>query len=220
MEHAFNEKTNPRYGQLKKLILDAITRDRVQEMDYMTRDVYYKFKVRCIAKTRSKAVVAAYLRTFDSDQDVEQRDELMKYSKALYATYQHVNVLYPKKDASERIFSRANFQTAHQLGSLRSGIRSFAEKEVYPEDQARYLRFFDLDTLEQRMTASGKDFVQQPFRISDDAQDYAWKAVRITRIPSVMEEMYLYTIQEMSEANIKVVDAMAAENPGLLEQEI
>ena len=83
VEHAFNEKTNPRYGQLKKLILDAITRDRVQDMDDMTRDVYYKFKVRCIAKTRSKAVVAAYLRTFDSDQDVEQRDELMKYSKAL-----------------------------------------------------------------------------------------------------------------------------------------
>ena len=217
VEHAFNDKVSAMYGPLRSLILEAIARSTIQEMDYVTRDVYYKFRVRCIAKTKAKAMIAASLRTFDSEQEAQQRSELMQYSQALYATYEHVTVIFPGKDASERIFSRANFQTAHQLVSLREGIRSFCEKEVCPEDQARYMRFFDLDTLAERAAQAEAGFLQQPFRINGDDGQYVWRMIRITKIPSVLEDMYLYTIQKLPDSSVKIAELLIREHPEMME---
>lgn len=41
--------------------------------------------------------------------------------------------------------------------SLRKGITEFAATEVHPEDRDRYLEFFDLNTLNERVA----DYIQQ-----------------------------------------------------------
>ena len=139
----------------------------------------------------------------------------MQYSQALYASYEHVNLCFPEKNASIRLFSKANFQTAHQLLGLRDGIRSFADKEVHPDDRERYLRFFNMDTLAERV--SDKGFIQQGFRIHDMNGVYAWHQVRITLVPTVMEKMYMYTIQTMSDVSVQIAELLLREHPEMLE---
>ena len=217
LEHFYNDKISLRYNPMKNLLIEAVMKDTVQEVDYVSGDVFYKFRAKCIAKSRAlnKAMVVATLSTFKEEATVRDRSELLQYSQALYASYEHVNLCFPEKNASIRLFSKANFQTAHQLLGLRDGIRSFADKEVHPDDRERYLRFFNMDTLAERV--SDKGFIQQGFRIHDMNGVYAWHQVRITLVPTVMEKMYMYTIQTMSDVSVQIAELLLREHPEMLE---
>lgn len=217
LERFFNDKLSPRYNPMRSLLTDAVMKQTVQEMDYVSGDVFYKFRAKCIAKSKAlnKAMVAATLSTFTEDAEAMQRSELRQYSQSIFASYEHVTLCFPEKDVSVRVFSRANFQTAHQLMGLREGVRSFCEKEVHPDDRARYLRFFDVDTLARRLGEAG--FIQQGFRVTDLAGGYAWRQVRITRIPSAVEDMYLYTLQTMSDVSVRIAEMLLREHPELME---
>ena len=217
LEQYFNDRISPRYNPMRNLLTEAVMKNTVQEIDYVSSDVFYRFKARCIAKSRelNKAMVVASLSTFKDGTGIRDKTDLMQYSQSLYASYEHVNLLFPEKSSSIRVFSKANFQTAHQLKGLREGIRSFCEKEVLPEDRARYLRFFDVDTLDERLGDRG--YIQQGFRIHDINNRYVWRQIRITRVPSVMESMYLYTIQTMSDVSIRIAELLVNEHPEMLE---
>ena len=217
LEHFFNDKVSLNYNPMKNLLADAVLKNAVQEIDYISGNVLYKFRARCIAKSAAlnKAMVVASLSTFREGGEIHDRGELMHYSQALYASYEHVNLVFPDRDSSIRVFSKANFQTAHQFLGLRAGIRSFSEKEVLPEDADRYRRFFDMDTLEQR--TAGKGYIQQAFRIHNADGRYEWRQVRITKIPSVLDNMYLYTIQTMSDVSIRIAEMLVRDHPEMLE---
>jgi len=218
LEHFYNDKISLHYNPMKNLLIEAVMKETVQEVDYVSGDVFYKFRAKCIAKSKAlnKAMVIATLSTFREDATVKNMSELVQYSQALYASYEHVNLCFPDKNASIRLFSKANFQTAHQLLGLRDGIRSFAEKEVHPDDRERYLRFFNMDTLDERVS-SNKGFIQQGFRIHDMNEVYAWHQVRITLVPTVMEKMYIYTIQAMSDTSTRIAELLIREHPEMLE---
>lgn len=217
LERFFNDKVSLNYNPMKRLLTDAVLKNAVQEIDYISGNVLYKFRARCIAKSKAlnKAMVVASLSTFREEGEIHDRGELMQYSQALYASYEHVNLVFPDRDSSIRVFSKANFQTAHQFLGLRAGIRSFSEKEVWPEDAARYRRFFDVDTLEVR--TADKGYIQQSFRIHDADGEYAWRQVRITKVPSVLDNMYLYTIQTMSDVSIRIGEMLVRDHPEMLE---
>lgn len=217
LEHFYNDKISARYNPMKNLLIEAVMKDAVQEVDYVSGDVFYKFKAKCIAKSKAlnKAMVVATLSTFTEDSRMRDRSELMQYSQSLYATYEHVNLCFPDKNTSIRLFSKANFQTAHQLLGLRDGIQSFAKKEIHPDDRARYLRFFDLDTLEQRLSERG--FIQQGFRVRDMNDNYTWHQIRISRVPTVMDKMYIYTIQAMSDVSARIAEMLVSDSPEMLE---
>lgn len=217
LERYYNDRISLRYNPMRNLLTEAVMKNTTQEIDYISGNVLYKFKARCIAKSKAlnRAMVVASLSTFKENADVRDVSELMHYSQALYASYEHVTLLLPDKDASIRVFSKANFQTAHQLKGLREGIRSFCDAEVHPEDRARYLRFFDLDTLGERLSEKG--FIQQGFRISGMAGEHLWRQIRITQVPSVMETIYLYTIQSMSDVSVRIAKMLLKEHPELME---
>lgn len=217
LERFFNDKVSLNYNPMRRLLTDAVLKNAVQEIDYISGNVLYKFRARCIAKSKAlnKAMVVASLSTFREEGEIHDRGELMQYSQALYASYEHVNLVFPDRDSSIRVFSKANFQTAHQFLGLRAGIRSFSEKEVWPEDADRYRRFFDMDTLEAR--TADKGYIQQSFRIHDADGQYGWRQVRITKVPSVLENMYLYTIQTMSDVSIRIGEMLVRDHPEMLE---
>lgn len=217
LEHYFNDKISLRFNPMKNMLTEAVLKGSVQEFDYVLGDIFYTFRARCIAKSKelNKAMVVATLNTFRESIRQQERTDLRQYTQALYASYEHVNLVFPDRNASIRVFSKANFQTAHQLMGLRDGIQSFAIKEVHPDDRTRYLRFFDVDTLGDRLAETG--FIQQGFRVHDMEGNYVWRQIRITKVPSVVEEVYLYTIQAMSDVSMKIAEMLVKEHPELLE---
>lgn len=217
LELFFNAKLSTRYHSMQNMLTEAVMTETIQETEYVSGQVFYKFRAKCIAKSRElqKAMVVASLSTFKEDRELREQTDVVRYGRLLYASYEHVNVVFPDKDSSIRVFSNANFQTAHQLMPLRDGIRSFCEKEVHPDDRSRYLRFFDLDKLDAHTSETG--FIQQGFRILDSGRGYRWRQVRITRASLAAENIYIYTIQRMSDVSVKIAEMLLKDHPELLE---
>ena len=217
LEHYFNDKISKRYNPMKDMLTKAVLKDSLQEIDYVFGDVFYSFKAKCVAKSRSlnKAVIAASLSIFKKGNEPQERSDLLQYIQSVYSSFEHVNLLFPDTDSSIRMFSKANFQTAHQLKGLRKGIHSFCESEVHPDDRDRYYRFFDVDTLATR--TAGNHVLQQCFRINGMDGSYVWRDIRINKIPSVMDNMYLYSIQDMSDSNIRICEMLLKEHPEMME---
>ena len=217
LEHYFNDKISKRYNPMKDMLTKAVLKDSLQEIDYVFGDVFYSFKAKCVAKSRSlnKAVVAASLSIFKKGNEPQKRSDLLQYIQSVYSSFEHLNLLFPDTDSSIRMFSKANFQTAHQLKGLRQGIHSFCESEVHPDDRDRYYRFFDVDTLAAR--TAGNHVLHQGFRINDTGGAYVWRDIRINKVPSVLDNLYLYSIQDMSDSNIRIWEMLLKDHPEMLE---
>ena len=216
LELFFNAKLSTRFHSMQNMLTEAVMTGTIQETEYVSGQVFYKFRAKCIAKSHElqKAMVVASLSTFKESKELREQTDVVRYGRLLYASYEHVNIIFPDKDSSIRVFSNANFQTAHQLMPLRDGIRSFCEKEVHPDDRSRYLRFFDLDKLDAHTSETG--FIQQGFRILDSGRGYRWRQVRITRASLAEENIYLYTIQRMSDVSVKIAEKLLKNHPELL----
>ena len=209
LEQAFNDRVSDQYLMLKRLVTDAISNDSIQEVDYVNNDVYYKVRGRCLAKTDGKAMMALQLRTFDSEKKNQTQNEMLIYGNALFNTYELATAIYPDRDSSERIYSRESIQSYASRGQLRDSFRRFCRKEIIPEDQDRYLRFCDLDTMEKRLE---KGFIQGCFRLKSSGE---WRSVRISRITSDKDKTYLYTIQKLQDDEKVILETFAREHPDM-----
>jgi len=217
LEQAFNRKTSTQYLLFKNHLEKTIKTDKSQKMNYVTNDVYYTFRAKCIAKSQDRYMIAALLYTIDPDTEEHHATEFMKYGHSLFATYELVNIIHPDKDRAVQIYSNAGFDKIYGTDSLRQGIREFSEKQVHPDDRKRYLKFFDIDSIEERTDNSDRKFIQQPFRIIDPEKGYVWKNIRISKIPSSSESSYMYTIQTIASDTSLLAETILSEHPELFE---
>ncbi len=192
LERAYNERISDQYLILKRMIMNTIGKDTVQVVDYIRNNIYYNVRSRCLALLQDKAIVAVQLTIFETENKTKTTDEIMRYSGALFATYEMAIIIHPKENYSERVFSRMGIQSYATMGGLRETVDIFIRNEVDERDQERYRAFLDLDTLEERVAKEG--FIQNFFRMKSSGD---WKSIRISKIPSDTESLYLYTIQSI-----------------------
>ena len=220
LEHAFNEKQSDQYLMIKRLMLNTVSKDSVQELDYTNNGMYYKLSARCIAKKKDCAMLALQLRIFDTDREIKTAKEMLQYGNALFSTYEIVTLVYPSRASSTRIYAADTIPAYDNVGAktLEESIRKFCEAEIISEDQERYIRFFDLSTLEERIENSERGFIQAVFRLSrkKGAED-RWRTIRISKVPSDEEEYYIYTIQKVHPKEAVMRDSVATEHPEMLE---
>lgn len=196
LEDGFKKKKSNRYLTLYRLVTNTIASGAVQELDYIRNGVYYKVRARCLAKTSKKAMLAMQLRTFDAETEVRTAGEMIRYSHALFATYELVTVIYPDRDSSDRLYSTLGIQTYASLTDLRKSIKSFCENEVAEEDREKYMAFLNLDTLDERCAPG---YVQGFFRMQATGN---YKSIRLSRIANDTEKSYLYTIQAVPDKSL------------------
>ena len=192
LEHSYNDRVSDQYLIYKRMIMNTIGKDTVQVVDYIRNNIYYNVRTRCLARLSDKAIVAVQLTIFETENKTKTTDEIMRYSGALFATYEMAIIIHPKENYSERVFSRMGIQSYSTMGGLRETVNVFIKNEVDERDQERYRAFLDLDTLEERVAKEG--FIQSFFRMKSSGD---WKSIRISKIPSDTESLYLYTIQSL-----------------------
>ena len=217
LEHAFNDKQSDQYLMMKKMVLDAVSTGTVQEVDYVNNDVYYKVSARCIARKEDRAMLAMQLRIFDTEREIKTAREMLQYGNALFSTYEVVTLLYPDRSSASRIYAADSIPSYDQAGSLDESIHNFCESEIVPEEQEKYLRFFDLRTLAERIGESPRGFIQDVFRMKRYAGGTPWRSIRISKVPSSEETVFIYTIQTLHSKEKKLLDFIQKEHPEVLE---
>lgn len=215
-ENDFNNRQSYQYLMLKKLVSDAIGKGTIQRVEYINNDVYYRLSARCLAKEKDRAMLAFYLTTFDSEKEVETAKEMLSYGNALFSTYEVVVLLYPESGIANRVYSASNLPTYDREDTLKESLQRFCKAEVLEQDQERYMKFLDFDTVFQRVDESEKGYVQGIFRMSWGGTTNNWHSVRLTRVPTSAEKAYLLTIQKMADQALDAIDLIIKEHPELV----
>ncbi|MCR5349599.1 MAG: EAL domain-containing protein [Acholeplasmatales bacterium] len=168
-------------------IKNTINRDGIQRVDNMINNVVFSHFTELISSVNDKYLIASSFYTLSS----KRSDYLvLKYSQSLYMTYDTVTEITPDKDSAVQIYSTAGFAKVYGTVSLRKGIIEFAENEVHPSDKERYLKFFDLKTLKERIDDK---YIHDIFSVRSGGS-YEKKNIRITKLDN---GKYLYTIQSL-----------------------
>ncbi len=219
LEHIFNDGRSDQYLMMRRLALDTISGRSTHELEYINNDVFYKLRARCVGRKKDRAMLALQLRTFDSENEKETARINLEYGNALFSTYEIVTLVYPERGASTRIYAAEMIPSYDNVGAktLEESIQKFCNAEIVPEDRARYLRFFDLKTLEERVGASPRGFIQSVFRLSRHKEkEKKWRSIRISRVPSNDELVFIYTIQMVHPKEVRIFETIAKEHPEML----
>ena len=184
IEHDINDEHYVYRDLFMRQIENTIHRGSIQKTDNIMNEVVYSFSTKLVASNGDRHLIATTVRVIDSERSDYM---VLKYSQSLYATYDLVTKITPDKDSAVQIYSNAGFSKIYGTASLSRGITEFAATEVHPDDRDRYLAFFDLATLNERVI----HFIQQSFRVRN-GDDYTMKNIRISKLEN---GNYLYTIQ-------------------------
>ncbi len=202
LELAINDKERPYHQTFFDFIDSASKTDEIRTIDNVMNEGYFTFKVRCIARSGERAMMAAMIYIYDPKNSDDRSDDIQKYSQTLYSTYEFVMMLYPESDYAHRIYS--SFGMNHITGEYRlsEGIRYVAERYIHPEDRERYIRFMT-DSPERRMTESTQNFIAQPFRLKFTCGEFKWVIIRLTKAYTVSEPKFLLTIQKLDSEAVR-----------------
>jgi len=217
VEQEYSDRRSDQYLIMKKMIDDAINKGDIQKLERGYKDTFFRVSVKCIAKTTDRAMIALYLPTFDSENEIQNAKRILKYSNSLFETYEVVVLFYPKSDIAHRIHVSSELPEYDREASLEKSVYKFCEAQVASVDQERYLKFLNLDNVFQRVDESPKGFVQGFFRIILNGDKPVWHSVRLTNISSEGERVYLLTIQEVQGKEVECFELLSREHPELLE---
>ena len=216
IESSFNARDAVQHRMMEESLNHSIAYNSVERVDYVENDVFFTIKSKCISKCGDKYMIAIALYTFDADPDEHKGDEILKYGQSLFLTYNLISVVYPNADIAKNIYNYKGIGLeGYSDMDLESGIKTFCELDVHPDDRARYLRLFDIDALREYFKNSKRNFVQQAFRLKDINGEYSWQNVRLTKLTDPAVESYMYTVQDISDWDISFLDAIGQIDPDL-----
>ena len=138
---------------------------------------------------------------------------MLNYGNALFSTYELAVLLYPENDMANRIYTNKILPKYDREKDLKTTVRKFIETEVDPVDQDRYSRFLNFQDIEERLNANSKGFIQGFFRLFLGNSTSSWHTVRVTRIPSSAERIYILTIQNVHGQGAKILGQTIIEHP-------
>ena len=217
LDTLINQHRDDQYMLLKKLIFDAIETGDVQRYEYINNNIYYRLSAKLLARKPDRAMLAMRLSVFDPEHEVKTAQEIANYSSALFSTYELAVLIYPEKNVANRIYNARNIPEYAREKTIKQIVQQFVEAHVDPVDRARYLKFLDFETIEERISHDGNGFIQGLFRLHWGSGPSVWHTVRLTRLPSDEEKAYILTIQTIHGKGMTFLDVSAKAHPELLE---
>lgn len=186
LEETVNNENYENHICLLEQIENSIKNNRTQRVDNIINNVVFSHFTKLVSKVNDKCLIVSSFSTIST----KRTDFLvLKYSQSLYKTYDLVTEITPSNDSAVQIYSTAGFSKIYGTKSLRLGITEFASKEVMRDDKERYLKFFDLEKIENMK----EDYIQDRFMIRS-GNTYKLKNVRISKLDN---GKFLYTIQSL-----------------------
>ena len=177
-EDVFNNFSLPFAIKIRSIVQECIKTGREDSCDFVTSEGFFSIRFRCIAYD-SETKVGALLAIIDYiSRDVsmkrEKRQEVAL--KFLYTLYSRIDLI--KLDGTE--FANIYINSSRYIesfvkGSFELSIKSFAEKNIHVEDRIKFEKFFDIETLEERIREGSGNSLIDYFRTRNERNNFTWQ---------------------------------------------
>ncbi len=109
------------------------------------------------------------------DKVSRKSENLNEYLSSIYSMFENIQLVDLVTETSETLYQSKATMTNYNRLPVRQELQIFAEQEIYVEDRPGYLRFVDLDTVEQRLLESETRFITFPARTRTESGNYIYE---------------------------------------------
>ena len=192
-EDVFNNRMLQFSINVQNLAQQSIENGSECVQDFITSEGFSNLHLRCISiNVENKA--AAILFTVDkiSANSALKREQLKETAlRFLYSLYSRVDLIKIDGTEIENIYlNSARYRESLVKGSVVKSLKTFASKNIYAEDRQKFIDFYDLTTIEERIEENELNYITEYFRTRDENKNYSWQMYML--IPIIINgERYL-----------------------------
>lgn len=177
-EDVFNNFSLPFAMKIRSIVQECIKSGREGSCDFVTSEGFFSIRFRCIAydaETKLGALLAVidYISKDASMKREERREVALKFLFTLYSRIDLVK--FDGTEFSNIYINSSRYSENFVKGSFNQSIKNFAEKNIHVEDRTQFEKFFELETLEERIHEGGGNSVIDYFRTKDERNNFTWQ---------------------------------------------
>ena len=193
-DDVFNNLSLPFAITIRSTVQECIKTGREDSCDFVTSEGFFSIRLRCIAYDTEKKVGALLAIIDYISKDVSmKREKLQEVSlKFLYTLYSRIDLIkYDGTEFANIYINSSRYVESFVKGSFEHSIKNFAEKNIHVEDRIKFEKFFDLETLEERIYENGGNSVIDYFRTRNERNNFTWQMYVLIPIIHQSEKYFL-----------------------------
>ncbi|MBQ7703994.1 MAG: EAL domain-containing protein [Selenomonadaceae bacterium] len=174
----FNNFSLPFSMKIRSTAQQCIKTGAEDSCDFVTSEGFFSIRLRCIAynsetKTSALLAIVDYISTNLSIRKEKRQNVALKF---LYTLYSRIDLIHGDGTEVENIYiSSSRYIESFVKGSVAQSIKNFAEKNIHVEDRIKFEKFFDLETIEERINEVGGTHVTDYFRTRNERHNFTWQ---------------------------------------------
>ena len=154
------------------------------EQDFVTETGFKHIRIRCISynvETDDGALLAVIEERNEDDPQTRQ-NKMESVLRFLYTLYSRIDLISSDGTVENIYLDSSRYKESFIKGSLKRSIRTFASRNIHPDDQYRFIQFFDLDTALTRIQDAGGKDIKEYFRTMDAKGRYNWQIYNLLSV--------------------------------------
>lgn len=163
-------------------LIDSVKVDGDGKMFFTINEQYFEIRARRMAQTVDKSCVLVSITNLTKGTQAEKTGYLDDSVRQIYALYDRITLMNYAEDTIRPLYT----DTREDLLSNRKGIKrlveEYAERFIYPEDKAQFVRTFDPERATTHLRETGSISFSEVYRSSVRHGQYAWKEYTLLRI--------------------------------------
>lgn len=155
----------------------CINNDKEFVQDFVTSEGFHNLRLRKIAHNEESDATAILLvvEQITGNLTLQRRNRQELALKFLYSLYSRVDLIKLDGAIIENIYlNSSRYYEGFVQNDISSSIKNFAENNIYVEDRAKFVEFYNPDTIHERVQAVGDNHIVDYFRTHDENNTYSW----------------------------------------------
>ena len=173
-----------------------------ESIDYIAQGNYCTASARLIIadKTIGKSAFLVMQMNLSTTTQVERSREMQAAQHFLFALYRRVDLFKTDGTECENLF--CNEKSLAENMVIKNGEKTaeaYASLMIAPKDQKRFMEFYELSSMEQRMHESGTGHLLSFFRTKKEDGSYDWERYILVPIMMDRQKKVLSCIRKIDE---------------------
>ncbi|MBR1708716.1 MAG: EAL domain-containing protein [Clostridia bacterium] len=176
-------------------LLESTRLNGESKMNTVYNDEYYEIKAKRLAMYRDICGILMSITNLSQSAAMDNQRKLDEGLRSLYSVYEQVALLDLQTNSYTQLYTDSKEFRKSYPGNLRDQLFAIETKQIFPEDQHRFMNFTNIDTLEDRMMQSGGRSLSLHLRTRAAHGAYVWKCYLLVRI---QEGSYYLLVRDAS----------------------
>jgi EAL domain-containing protein (putative c-di-GMP-specific phosphodiesterase class I)/GGDEF domain-containing protein len=185
-------------NMIRKFNKNVITSKNSRSLSYVSGYNNIRIETKVIAQNGTKYMLYTTITNITSDEAKDQSELIAKVNKNLFYLYDSVEYfsLSGKYDAGVKVDVLTSKETV--TNNIAEQYEDFANKHLLEEDIDLFKKFFDLNTLAKRISASKKGHITAYFRVKDDSGTFHWTEHTLIAVPMTNNNDFIHCVRKIN----------------------